>query len=267
MLRAIALPLLALLAAATPASGQTIALEPPADLAAPPPEAEQLPSGLATRVLSPGNGTASPQATDYVTLHFAGWTSDGNLLDSSGAVPPMFPLNRTLPGFRECVGLMSVGERRRCWVPPALGYQGQAGRPAGPLVFDVELLGVRQEPTIAPAEVSGPPGDATVTESGLAYRQIRPGDGLRRPSAFSQVRVHYTGWTTDGLLFDSSLPSGRAATLRLPDLITGWQEGLQLMTPGERMRFWIPEGLAYEGQEGAPAGMLVFDVELVGIDN
>jgi peptidylprolyl isomerase len=125
----------------------------------------------------------------------------------------------------------------------------------------------RQEPTIAPADVAAPPGDAVVTESGLAYRQLRPGTGTRRPSAFSQVRVHYTGWTTDGLLFDSSLNSGRVATLRLPDLITGWQEGLQLMTPGERMRFWIPEELAYEGQDGAPAGMLVFDVELVGIDS
>jgi peptidylprolyl isomerase len=266
MRRAIALPLVALFAAVAAADAQ-LALEPPVDLAAPPPEAQRLPSGLATRVLSPGDGARRPAPTDYVTLHFAGWTGDGNHIDSSGAVPPMFPLNRTLPGVRECVGLMSVGERRRCWVPPGLGYRGQAGRPAGPLVFDVELVETRQEPTIAPADVAAPPGDAVVTESGLAYRQLRPGTGTRRPSAFSQVRVHYTGWTTDGLLFDSSLNSGRVATLRLPDLITGWQEGLQLMTPGERMRFWIPEELAYEGQDGAPAGMLVFDVELVGIDS
>jgi FKBP-type peptidyl-prolyl cis-trans isomerase len=265
MPRAIALLLLILLA--VPAGAQTIALEPPADLAAPPPDAEQLSSGLATRVLRPGNGATTPAPSDFVTLNFAGWTGDGNLIDNSGAVPPMFPLNRTLPGFRECVGLMSVGEHRRCWVPAALGYQGQAGRPAGPLVFDVELLEVRQEPTIAPDDVAAPPADVTTTASGLAWRQLRPGTGTRRPTAFSQVRVHYTGWTTDGLLFDSSLNSGRAATLRLPDLITGWQEGLQLMTVGERTRFWIPEDLAYEGQEGAPAGMLVFDVELVAIDN
>jgi peptidylprolyl isomerase len=49
-------------------------------------------------------------------------------------------------------------------------------------------------------------------------------------------------------------------------VIDGWTEGLQMMVVGEKRRFWIPESLAYKGQSGQPAGMLVFDVELVGIE-
>ena len=261
------LSLLAGLAAGAPAWSQTIGLEPPSDLAAPPAEAERLPSGLATRILVPAAGEAMPASTDYVTLHFAGWTRDGNLTDSSSGTAPMFPLNRTIPGFRECVAMMSVGERRRCWVPESLGYQGQAGRPSGPLVFDVELLDTRRAPSIPPENVAAPPEDAARTESGLAYHRLRPGTGARNPSALSQVRVHYTGWTTDGVMFDTSLTLGQPATLRLPDLIPGWIEGLQMMVAGERVRLWVPEDLAYMGQEGAPAGMLVFDIELAAIDN
>ena len=48
-------------------------------------------------------------------------------------------------------------------------------------------------------------------------------------------------------------------------MIPGWTEGVQLMVVGEKTRFWIPEELAYEGRRGAPAGMLVFDVELIAI--
>ena len=77
------------------------------------------------------------------------------------------------------------------------------------------------------------------------------------------MTVHYTGWTTDGKMFDSSLVRGQPATFGLDQVIRGWTEGLQLMVEGEKRRFWIPEKLAYQGRKGAPAGMLVFDVELI----
>jgi peptidylprolyl isomerase len=80
------------------------------------------------------------------------------------------------------------------------------------------------------------------------------------------VTVHYTGWTTDGEMFDSSVTRGTPATFALDGVIAGWTEGLQLMVEGERRRFWIPESLAYQGQPGSPAGMLVFDVELIKIN-
>jgi peptidylprolyl isomerase len=120
----------------------------------------------------------------------------------------------------------------------------------------------------APADVAAPPAEATTTRSGLAYRVLEKGTGTRHPSATSVVEVHYTGWTTDGKLFDSSIARGRTATFPLDGVIAGWTEGLQLMVEGEKARFWIPGGLAYGDKPtrpGAPAGMLVFDVQLVAI--
>jgi peptidylprolyl isomerase len=77
--------------------------------------------------------------------------------------------------------------------------------------------------------------------------------------------VHYTGWTTDGSVFDSSLPRGQRTTFGLGDVIEGWTEGMQLMVPGDKMRFWIPERLAYKGEGNGPRGMLVFEVELLAV--
>jgi peptidylprolyl isomerase len=91
---------------------------------------------------------------------------------------------------------------------------------------------------------------------------IKPGTGTRRPTAASSVTVHYTGWTTDGKMFDSSVTSGQPATFPLSGVIPGWTEGVQLMVEGETTRFWIPQDLAYKGQS-PPFGMLVFDVTLI----
>lgn len=117
----------------------------------------------------------------------------------------------------------------------------------------------------APADVAAPPATAQRTASGLASRVLRAGDGVNRPQATSVVTVHYTGWTTDGKAFDSSIARGRPATFPLNRVIPGWTEGLQLMSIGEERRLWIPQDLAYKGRPGRPAGMLVFDVELVKI--
>ena len=117
----------------------------------------------------------------------------------------------------------------------------------------------------APADVAAPPADAEKTASGLASKVINPGSGDARPTATSNVTVHYTGWTTDGKAFDSSVVRGQPATFPLNRVIPGWTEGVQLMAIGETRRFWIPQDLAYKGRPGAPAGMLVFDVELLAI--
>jgi len=95
---------------------------------------------------------------------------------------------------------------------------------------------------------------------------LQPGTGTRHPRPSDRVTVHYSGWTTDGQLFDSSVASGQPATFAVNEVITGWTEGLQLMVEGEKRRFWIPESLAYMGQPGQPKGMLVFDVELIKIN-
>lgn len=116
-----------------------------------------------------------------------------------------------------------------------------------------------------PSDVAAPPADATVTESGLAYKVIKPGTGEKHPDSKSEVEVHYTGWQTDGTMFDSSHKRGKTIKFPLTRVIAGWTEGVQLMVEGEKTRFWIPEGLAYKGRPGAPSGMLVFDIDLVKI--
>ena len=114
-----------------------------------------------------------------------------------------------------------------------------------------------------PSDVAAPPKDAAKTRSGLATKVITAGNGKTRPRATDNVTVHYTGWTTDGKMFDSSVARGEPATFPLDRVIAGWTEGVQLMVPGEKRRLWIPEELAYRGRE--PKGMLVFDVELLKI--
>ena len=119
----------------------------------------------------------------------------------------------------------------------------------------------------APADVASPPADATTTSTGLASKVLKPGTGKAHPTARSRVRVHYTGWTTDGKMFDSSVARNEPISFGLNQVIPGWTEGVQLMVEGETRRLWIPEKLAYAGAPGAPKGMLVFDVELIKIES
>ena len=245
------------------------ALPAPDDVAAPPADAERTESGLASKVLQNGTGSEHPDENDRVTVHYTGWTTDGNMFDSSvtRGRPATFPLNGVIAGWTEGVQLMVVGEKRRFWIPEDLAYGGRRGAPQGMLVFDVELLEVQEtpDPPSAPENVAAPPANAERTESGLASLVIEAGDGDQHPSETSRMRVHYTGWTTDGEMFDSSITRGRPATFPLNRVIDGWTEGVQLMVVGEKRRFWIPESLAYGGRPGAPQGMLVFDVQLLEI--
>ena len=118
----------------------------------------------------------------------------------------------------------------------------------------------------APPDVAAPPAGSLKTTSGLSTLVLQPGKGTRHPRPSDRVTVHYSGWTTDGKMFDSSVARGEPATFAVRQVIRGWTEGLQLMVEGEKRRFWIPESLAYQGQPGQPQGMLVFDVELIKIE-
>jgi FKBP-type peptidyl-prolyl cis-trans isomerase len=246
----------------------------PEDVKAPPADATTTASGLASKVLTPGTGTQKPAADDVVTVHYSGWTTDGKLFDSSVSrgQPASFPLNRVIPGWTEGVQLMVAGEKRRFWIPAKLAYGENpgGGRPAGMLVFDVELLEIKAapKPPAVPEDVAGIPETAEKTASGLASRVLTPGTGTVHPKATDTVRVHYSGWTTKGEMFDSSVARGEPISFPLNGVIAGWTEGVQLMVTGEKRRFWIPANLAYGENPGggAPGGMLVFDVELLGIE-
>jgi FKBP-type peptidyl-prolyl cis-trans isomerase len=130
-------------------------------------------------------------------------------------------------------------------------------------------LTLHAEPTMpeTPADVKAPPADAVQTASGLASKVLQAGKGEKKPSATNTVTVHYSGWTTDGKLFDSSVKRGAPSSFPLNRVISGWTEGVQLMVVGEKRRFWIPAKLAYGDNPGGgrPGGLLVFDIELLNI--
>ena len=140
------------------------------------------------------------------------------------------------------------------------------------VLFVVTLAGCNGASTPAgppglppPPDVAAPPADSVKAPSGLSTRVLQPGTGQRHPRTSDTVIVHYTGWTTDGKMFDSSVQRGQPSEFRVDQVIRGWTEGLQMMVEGEKRRLWIPESLAYQGQPGQPQGMLVFDVELIHI--
>ncbi len=117
----------------------------PPDLKAPPASATKTASGLAIRVLEPGTGTAHPSATSTVIVNYTGWTRDGRMFDSTIArgEPARFGLDQVIKGWTEGVQLMVKGEKARFWVPAGLAYGDKPqrpGTPAGPLVFDIELV-------------------------------------------------------------------------------------------------------------------------------
>jgi len=245
-------------------------IPPPDDVKAPPADATKTASGLAYKVLKPGTGKDKPTLADSVEVHYTGWTTDGRMFDSSvkRGQPAKFPVGGVIKGWTEGLQLMTVGEKARFWIPADLAYgeSPAGGRPAGMLVFDVELLGITSPPK-TPEDVAAPPKSAKKTKSGIAYRVLKKGTGKEHPTADSTVEVHYSGWTTDGKMFDSSVTRGQPATFPLHGVIPGWTEGVQLMTVGEKTRFWIPGNLAYDNspRPGAPHGTLVFDIELLAI--
>ena len=248
---------------ARPPAPEPGAIPAPPDVSAPPADAQRTPSGLATKVLQPGTGTARPGPQDGVTVHYTGWRAEnGEMFDSSvqRGEPATFTVDGVIAGWTEALQLMVAGEKRRLWIPASLAYEGNPRGPQGMLVFDVELLGIW--PLAAPPNVARAPADAERSSSGLAWTVLRAGTGTRRPSATDVVEAHYVGWRAeDGERFDTSITRGRPLRIPVGRVIPGWQEGLQLMVEGEKRRFWIPANLAYEGRPG-PQGMLVFDVEL-----
>ncbi len=237
----------------------------PADVAGPPKDASKTALGVHFKVLAAGTGEDKPAAIDSVRLRFRGWNSAGKLIDSSQEpAGALFKLNKVMPGWTSAITDMVVGEKRRLWVPERLAYRGHPGSPKGDLVFEVELVEIKAAPK-APDDVAAAPSDATKTASGLSYKVLRPGTGKAHPTVKDRVSVHYSGWTTDGVLFDSTEEKGEPSTLAISGVIPGWKEGLQLMVVGEKTRFWIPEALAYKGESGHPKGVLVFEIELLAI--
>jgi peptidylprolyl isomerase len=236
---------------------------PPPDLKTPPADAQRTADGLITKQLAAGTSSDHPAESDYIHFRYAVWkASDGAVIDFTRAGVAFVQISKLLPGMRTMFESMTPGEKRRGWIPSNLG--GGKIDDGDMYVVDGELVDIVHPPA-APADVAAPPADAMTTPSGLAYRVLRPGTGTAHPKRHDTVVVHYSGWNTAGQMFDSSVPRDEPAEFSLGAVVPGWTEGLQLMTEGEKARFWIPEKLAYKGKAGMPSGMLVFDIELIKI--
>lgn len=233
-------------------------------------DAVPLHDGLSYVIAKRGHGEAEICEDNIISIDFTGWHVESGMIFHSSVQngePLIGQVKDLFPGFREVLVHAHEGDRLTIWVPQALGVDPRGARLKGGLVFNVDVHEVRPAPKGIPApdDVAAPPADASFTASGLASKVVVAGKGDRHPNATSRVRVHYTGWTTDGKMFDSSVMRGSPIDFGLNQVIAGWTEGVQLMVEGEKRRLWIPENLAYRGMPGAPAGMLVFDVELIAI--
>lgn len=236
---------------------------PPKDV---PSDAVKLENGLAYRIVKTTPDAKAISENDLVSLDFTGWTQkDGNRFQSSIELgePLAAPVNSMFPGWKNILPKVHAGDEVEMWVPQELGISPD-GELEGTLIFRVNINSVTALPK-APADVAAPGADTQKTESGIAWRILTPGTGTEHPKAEDQVKVHYSGWTTDGVMFDSSVARGEPITFPLNAVIPGWSEAVQLMVVGEKRLVWIPEELAYKGQPGAPAGMLVFEIELLEI--
>jgi len=231
-------------------------------------------SGLEYTIVEQGSG-AKAAPGKIVRVHYTGYFEDGTTFDSSveRGEPIEFPLGKgmVIPGWEEGISLLRVGDKAKLYIPYHLAY-GESGRGPIPaksnLIFDVELVEVKEIPQVIPFNVEGK--DTIATESGLKYIVVGQGNG-KKAEAGKVVTVHYTGYLTNGEMFDSSVQRGQTFKFILGQgqVISGWDEGVALMSEGSRYRLVIPSNLGYGNREigPIPAGStLIFDVELIKVD-
>jgi peptidylprolyl isomerase len=244
----------------------------PPDVAAPPADAEETKSGTKYVVVRPGTGKDHPRSFDQVTFNYTGWDADGRMFDTTEMKkrPAKVAPFRQSPLFEEILTSMVAGERRRFWIDSAKMQQGTKpvpGMPQGQVCYEVDLVQIEKgaEPPPVPPDVAKPPSDAKKTTRGVFYKVLKTGKGGPKPTPKDTVKVNFTGWTTDGKMFDSSVIRNEPAEFSLQGGMIGWTDGITQMSVGDKYRFWIPEELAYKGAPGRPQGMLVFDFELLEI--
>lgn len=239
----------------------------PADVAAAPANAKASKTGTKYVVVKAGTG-AKARSFDNVTFHYTVWEASGKMMDSSETRnrPATAPPFKMPTGLADMLTMMAAGQRMRFWLPA--DQVGANGDTKGMLCFEVELVSIAKpasEPPATPKDVKAPPPGTAKTAKGVAYRVLKAGPGGPKPSATDTVSVHYTGWTTDGKMFDTSKIGEGPAAFSLQGVMPGWTEAFPVMSVGDQMRFWIPEELAFKGAPGKPQGTLVYDVELVEI--
>ena len=132
-------------------------------------------------------------------------------------------------------------------------------------LWDIEIIKVTAMPKFSGTDKE----KAKDVGEGLLIETLREGTG-DAPTTGQQVQVHYTGWTTDGKQFDSSLTRGTPFSFTVGSgVIEGWSKGVQHMKPGGLYKITIPSALGY-GERGAggaipPNATLIFQIEVLQI--
>lgn len=237
----------------------------PPDVAAPPATAVASPSGLRSLVIRPGTGAVRPRPHDHVVFHYTAWDATGRLVDSSEVRgrPSDSVGFRHSRGLEEVLGLMVVGERRRAWLPVALLDATGPNPPTGPWCYEVQLESVERLPAPPPAPPLTPPAAAATTADGTRWVTLTAGRGGATPGDDERVSLGFSAWQADGRLFDSSVPFGRTLDAPVRKLYASWIPVVKAMTPGQRVRLWVPAAAAAAAAPDKPGGALIFELELV----
>lgn len=232
-------------------------------------------SGIQYTVIEAGEGIGLSEEM-YVSLNYTGYIDDAgqSLFDSSyeREEPFGFILGRkmVIPGWEEALPELNVGDVVRMWIPYQMAYGKQGRGPIPPkanLVFDIEILDA--QPVDSPEKFPTQGKDTLETDTGLRYILVKEGVG-DPPAMGSVLKVHYSGYLSDGRLFDSSVQRSEPFrfVLGTGQVLKGWDEAFALFSKGTKARIIVPPHLAY-GKKGKdpipPRETLIFDVELIDI--
>ncbi len=238
------------------------------------PDLKEMTAGVKYRDLKTGIGEACPPGAE-VEVHYVGWLTDGTVFDSSRErnKTATFKLTEVVAGWGEGIPGMKPGGVRKLVIAPEKGYRNQEKgkiKPNSTLIFEVELVSIvpPKNPTMSDGSNGGTddPGLKDMGE-GLKYRDLKEGTG--EPVAEgATITAHYTGWTVDGNVFDSSKTRGEPMTASLAGgLIKGWNKGIPGMKPGGIRKLVIPAALGYgaagSGEKIPGGATLVFEIELI----
>lgn len=226
-------------------------------------------------VVEEGTGPFA-QKGDNAYLTYTGMLEDGTIFDSSKKyekpVRITVGINQVIEGWDMGLTFMQKGTKIRLIVPPELAYGKDGYKNIVPanatLSFDMELVDLVPPDSVEKWDISGK--QVMETASGLKYVVFEEGEGELIQDQ-DVVEVHYSGYFTNGELFDSSVK--RFEPIRFPigvnAVIDGWEEGLKLMKKGSKFQLIVPSNLAY-GEEGAPPQIpantdLIFDIEVLDV--
>ncbi len=236
-----------------------------------------LASGMKYIIIKENKVGEKAAAGTKVSLHYSGFFKDGKMFDSSIERGQPFSVklgdNQIIKALEEGIESMHKGEKAKFFIPYMLAYGEQGHPPVIPekadLIFDIELLDIQKVIVPVLFDITGK--EMKTTPSGLKYYELLRTNNATKAGAGKAVKVHYSGYLADGKMFDSSVERGEPIEFVLGQgqVIAGWDEGITMMSLGDKLRLVIPYHLAY-GESGRPPMIpakaeLTFDVELVAV--